>query len=54
MAEGKLNKIRQREKMLDGLTKWLDVGRVIHALKATKNLKIAWQVMIAFAKEQGT
>ena len=27
----------KREKMLDGLTKWLKVGRVTEALKATRD-----------------
>ena len=39
--------------MLDGLSKWLKVGVVTEALKATRN-KDAWKVMIAYAKEHGT
>ena len=44
---------KQREKMLDGLTKWLKVGRVTEGLKTTRD-RDAWKVMIAFAKEHGT
>ena len=43
----------QREKMLDGLTKWLKVGRVTEALKATRD-RDAWKVTIAYANEHGT
>ena len=39
--------------MLDGLTKWLKVGRVTEALKATRGRGV-WKVMIAYAKEHGT
>ena len=38
----------QREKMWDGLTKRLKVGRVTHALKATRD-RDAWKVKIAYA-----
>ena len=44
MIEGK-----QREKILDELTKW-PVGRVIVALKTTRD-RDAWKVMIAYTKE---
>ena len=33
MIEGKHGRGKQREKMLNGLTKWLKVGRVAEALK---------------------
>ena len=36
MIEGKRSRGKQREKMLDGLTKWLYVVRVTDALKATR------------------
>ena len=48
MIEGK-----QREKTLDGLTKWPKAGRVTETLKATRD-RDAWKVMIAYAKEYGT
>ena len=53
MTEGKRSMGKQGEKMLDGLTKWLKVGRVTEALKATRD-RDAWKVMIAFAKEHDT
>ena len=52
IIEGKCCRGKQREKM-DGLTKWLKVGRATDASKASKN-NDARKVMIAFAKEQGT
>ena len=36
IIEGKRNREKQREKMLDELTKWLKVGSVTKALKATE------------------
>ena len=48
MVEGKCSKGKQREKMLDGLTKSLKVGRVTNTLEATRD-KDAWKVKIAFA-----
>ena len=48
MIEGK-----QRQKMLEGLTKWLKVGIVVETLKGTK-IRDVWKVMIAHAKEHGT
>ena len=53
MIEGKRIRGKQREKMLDGLTKWLKVGRETEELKATRD-RDAWKVMIAYAKEHGT
>ena len=45
---------KQHEKILDGLTKWLKVGRVKEALKATRD-RDAWKVIITYAnKEHGT
>ena len=50
MIEGKRSRGKQREKMLDGLTKWFKVGRVTEALKATRDRdRDLWKVMIAFA-----
>ena len=49
----KCSRGKQREKMLDGLTKRLKGGRLADALKATR-ARDAWKVMIAYdAKEQG-
>ena len=48
MIEGK-----QQQKMMDGLTKWLKVGRMTEALKARRDRDV-WKVMIAYAKEHGT
>ena len=53
IIEGKYRKEKQREKMLDGLTKWLKVGRLTDALKATRHSD-ALKVMIAYTKEQDT
>ena len=39
--------------MLDGLTRWLKLGRVTDALTATRDGD-ALKVMIGFAKGQGT
>ena len=41
---------KQREKT-DELTKWLIVGQVTDAPKATRD-QDAWKVMIVYAKEQ--
>ena len=44
--DGKSNRGRQLEKMLDGLTtKWLKVGRVTEALKAKRDRDV-WKVKI--------
>ena len=53
MIEGKYSRGKQRKKMLDGLKKWLEVGRVTEALKATRD-RDAWKGMIVYAEEQGT
>ena len=50
--EGKGSRRKQREKMLDGLTKRLKIGLVTDALKVTRD-RDAWRVMMAYAKEQG-
>ena len=52
MVKGKRSR-RKREKMLDGLTKWLKVGRVTDALTAMMDRDV-WEIMIAYAKERGT
>ena len=52
MIEGKCRG-KQHEKMLDGLTKQLKVGRVTEVLKARRD-RDTWKVMIAYAKEHGT
>ena len=44
MIEGKRSRGRQREKILDGLTKWFKVGRVTEALGTTD--RDAWEVML--------
>ena len=48
MVEGKCSKGKQLEKMLDGLTKRLKVGRVMNTPKATRD-RDAWKVKIAHA-----
>ena len=48
MIDGNNKRGKQREKMLDGLTKWLKVGRVKEALKVTSD-RDAWKVIIAYA-----
>ena len=53
MIEEKPNTGKQPAKMLDGLTKWLTLRIVTHALEATRQ-QDAWKVMIAYAKEHGT
>ena len=52
MIEGKRSRGKKHEKMLDGLTKWLKVGRVTEALKTTRDGDVR-KVMIAYAKEHG-
>ena len=53
MIEGKLNRGKQRKNILDGLTKWLNLGRVTEALKVTRD-RDAWKGMITYAKELDT
>ena len=48
MIEGIRSRGKQREKMLDGLTKRLREGRVIEELKTTMD-RDAWKVTIAYA-----
>ena len=43
MFKGKPSREKHHEKMLDGLTKWLEVGRVTEALKVTRDRE-AWKV----------
>ena len=42
---------KTQHRIIDGLTKWLCVGRVTEALKATRD-RNAWKVIIAYSKEQ--
>ena len=49
MIGEKRSRGKQREKMLDGLTKWLKVGGVTNALKATTDTH-AWRVMMRTLK----
>ena len=53
IIEEKCSTGKQGEKMLDGLTKWLKVGRVTKALKARRD-RDACNVMISYSKEQST
>ena len=53
IIEVKRNRRKQHEKMMDGLTKWLQVGQGTEPLKATRD-RDAWKVMIAYAKEHRT
>ena len=50
MIKGKRSKGKQPEKMLEGRTKWLKVGQVTEAMKATRD-RDAWKVMTAYTKE---
>ena len=47
IIEGKRNRVKKQAKMSDGLTKYLNVGRVTGALRALKD-RDAWKVMIAY------
>ena len=53
MIQRNCSREEQGEKMLDGLTKWLKVGRETDALKMMRN-RDAWKVMIAYAKENSS
>ena len=53
MIEGKGSRGKWAEKIWDSLTKWLNIGQVIDALKATRN-RNTWRVMTTHTKEQGT
>ena len=44
---------RCREKMLNGLTKWLNIGQVTDALKVMRD-RDGWKVIVLCANEQGT
>ena len=50
MVEGKCSRGIHHEKMSDGLTKWLKVGRVTKAVKVSRD-RDAWKVMITYTKE---
>ena len=50
---GKRSRGKQSQNMLDGLTQWIKIGRVIEALKTTRD-RDSWEVMIAYSKERGT
>ena len=51
MIEGKRCRGKRQGKMLDVLTKLLNLGQVTDALKVTRD-RGGWKFMIAFAKEQ--
>ena len=53
LMEEKSCKRKQQEKMLDGLTKGLNVGQLIEALKAARD-RDPRKVIIAYLNEQGT
>ena len=52
MIEEKCSSGKQCEKMLDGLTKSLKVGKVTKALQPTR-YRDACKIMIAYSKEHG-
>ncbi|GFO48849.1 hypothetical protein PoB_007535400 [Plakobranchus ocellatus] len=51
--EGKRNRGRQREKIMDGLATWLGTGKVSDILAAVKGRDL-WRDIIANAYKQGT
>ena len=51
--DGKRSRGRQREKMIDGLTTWLNAESVIETLASTKD-RAVWRDMVANAMKQGT
>ena len=53
MMEGKRSRGKRREKMTDGLVKWLGAGKVVEILKSTRDRGI-WKDMIANAIKHGT
>ena len=53
MMKGKRSRGKQREKITDGLVKWLGAGKVVEILKATRDRGI-WKDMIANAIKHGT
>ena len=52
MSQRKCSRGKQLEKMLDELTKWLKVGRMTHALKATRD-RDAWEVRLPTLNSKG-
>ena len=50
VIEGKHSRGKQQEKILDGVTKWLNLGRVTDEIMATRG-KHVWKVMITCVKE---
>ena len=52
MIKDKRSSGKQNEKVLDGLTKWLKIGRVTEVLEARRD-RDAWKVMMVNAKEHG-
>ena len=53
MMVGKRSRGKLREKMTDGLVKWLGAGKVVEILKTTRDRGI-WKDMIANAIKHGT
>ena len=53
MMEGKRSRGKPREKMTDGLFKWLGAGKVVEILKATRD-RGTWKDMIANAIKHDT
>ena len=53
MLEGKRSAGRQREKMADGMARWLGKTKVVELLKATRE-RDSWRGMIANAVKHGT
>ncbi|GFN90312.1 hypothetical protein PoB_001681800 [Plakobranchus ocellatus] len=51
--EGKRSSGSQREKIMDGLAKWLGTGKVLDTLTAVKDMDL-WRDMFANAFKQGT
>ena len=52
MTEGKRGRVKQPEKMLDGIRNWVKVGQVTDALKVTRDRDVR-KVMITYIKEHG-
>ncbi|GFS13579.1 eukaryotic translation initiation factor 3 subunit F [Elysia marginata] len=53
MMTGRRCRGRQREKLTDGMAKWLGMGSVVAMLQKTK-MRQEWRRLIANAMEQGT
>ena len=47
----KVQQWKKQGKILDGLTKWLNVGQVADALNVTRG-QDAWKIMIDYPKKQ--